>query len=316
MSTHASRTAVEPGAHAEHRSSGAVIDVEHLNVTYGDFHAVKDLSFQVHRGELYALLGTNGAGKTSTLEVIEGHRQATSGTVRLFGRPPTDRRAVRPRTGIMLQESGFSPDLTVAESVRLIGHLTGRIDTVERVLDLVGLGHKSATMVSQLSGGEKRRLDFATAVYGRPELLFLDEPTTGLDIASRDALWTTVEQLRDDGATIVLTTHYLEEAQQRADRVGLMHEGVFRRQGTVAELVRSLPASIRFSLAPGAPAPPAGSVPSTDGTYVVETFDLQNDLKQLLDWAHAHTVELRGLTAAPTRLDDVFRAVDAEPTPS
>jgi ABC-2 type transport system ATP-binding protein len=208
-----------------------VIEVDQLNVSYGGFHAVKDLSFQVGRGELYALLGTNGAGKTSTLEVIEGHRRASAGTVRVFGKRPADRPAVRPRMGIMLQESGFAADLTVAESVRLIGRFSERRDTVAGVLDLVDLAHRAGTRVVQLSGGEKRRLDFATAVYGRPELIVLDEPTTGLDIQSRDALWETVRQLREDGATVLLTTHYLEEAQQRADRIGLMHEGVFRRQG-------------------------------------------------------------------------------------
>ena len=292
-----------------------VIDVDELNVSYGDFHAVKDLSFQVEPGELYALLGTNGAGKTSALEVIEGHRKASSGSVRVFGQSPTDRRAIRPRTGIMLQESGFAGDLTVSESVRLIGRLTGRVDVLDEVLKTVDLTHKADTRVSQLSGGEKRRLDFATAVYGRPELIFLDEPTTGLDIQSRDALWDAVQRLREDGATVVLTTHYLEEAQQRADRIGLMHGGVLRQQGTVAELTRALPASIQFSLPPGAATPPMHSAPVSGSTYVIETFDMQADLKQLLDWADAHAVELRGLAAAPTRLDDVFRAVGSQSTP-
>lgn len=290
-----------------------VIDVDRLGVVYGEFHAVKDLSFQVERGELYALLGTNGAGKTSTLEVVEGHRRATSGSVRVLGSAPTDRRAVRPRTGIMLQESGFAPDLTVVETVRLIGRLSGREDSAERVLGLVDLPHKAETRVAQLSGGEKRRLDFATAVYGRPELIFLDEPTTGLDIQSRDALWDTVQELRDDGATVVLTTHYLEEAQQRADRIGLMHGGTLRRQGTVADLTRSLPASIRFSLPPDAPSPPRQAALLADRSWAIETFELQRDLTQLLDWAAASDVELEGLSAAPTRLDDVFRAVGSEP---
>lgn len=297
-------------------SEGAVIEVDKLNVRYGDFQAVKDLSFHVERGELYALLGTNGAGKTSTLEIIEGHRKASSGTVRVFGKSPMDRRAVRPATGIMLQESGFAPDLTVAESVRLIGRLTGRSDAVDRVLGLIALTHKAETRVSQLSGGEKRRLDFATAVYGRPELIFLDEPTTGLDIQSRDAVWDAVELLREGGSTIVLTTHYLEEAQQYADRIGLMHRGTLRREGTVSELTRTLPASIRFSLPPNAPAPPMRSAQVPDQSYLIETFDLQTDLKRLLDWADAHAVELLGLSAAPTRLDDVFRALDADPTSS
>ncbi|MGI5197256.1 ABC transporter ATP-binding protein [Streptomyces sp. CA-288835] len=290
-------------------TSTPVIDVERLNLNYGDFHAVKDLSFQVRKGELYALLGTNGAGKTSTLETVEGHRTATSGTVRVFGQSPRDRRAVRPRMGIMLQESGFSPDLTVRESVRLIGKLSQRRDRVERVLSIVDLTHKAGTQVSQLSGGEKRRLDFATAVYGKPELIFLDEPTTGLDIQSRDALWDAVDKLREDGSTIVLTTHYLEEAQQRADRIGLMHKGAFHQEGTVSELTRTLPAAIRFSLPAPAPALPLQATRESDGTFLIQTFDLPKDLYILLGWAHTNAVELRELQAGPTRLDDVFRSI-------
>ncbi|PTU55560.1 ABC transporter ATP-binding protein [Sphaerisporangium cinnabarinum] len=294
-------------------TSHPVIDVDDLGVRYGDVDAVTHLSFQVEPGELYALLGTNGAGKTSTLEVVEGHRAASSGSVRVLGSSPTERRAVRPRTGIMLQESGFSPDLTVTETVALVGRLSGRSDVVDRVLGLVDLRRAARTRVAQLSGGEKRRLDFATAVYGRPELLFLDEPTTGLDIASRDALWAAVQELRDDGATVVLTTHYLEEAQQRADRVGLMHRGRMRHEGTVDELTRSLPASIRFSLPADAPTPPRQAALLAGRSWAIETFELQRDLKQLLDWADAGGVELHGLSAAPTRLDDVFRAVTSDP---
>ncbi|KUL47457.1 ABC transporter ATP-binding protein [Streptomyces sp. NRRL S-1521] len=289
-------------------TSTPVIEVDRLNLSYGDFHAVRNLSLHVRKGELYALLGTNGAGKTSTLETIEGHRTATSGTVRVFGHDPRDRRAVRRRMGIMLQESGFSPDLTVKESVRLIGGLSRRPDRAERVLDVVDLTRKANTKVSQLSGGEKRRLDFATAVYGNPELVFLDEPTTGLDIQSRDALWDAVDKLREDGSTIVLTTHYLEEAQQRADRVGLMHTGAFHQEGTVAELTRSLPATIRFSLPATAPMPPrAGRRP--DGGFLIETFTLQKEMHDLLGWAQDSGVELLDLEAGPTRLDDIFRSI-------
>lgn len=311
-----SAAAPERGTLAGGTSSRPVIEVERMNVTYGDFTAVKDLSFQVQRGELYALLGTNGAGKTSALEVIEGHRRQASGTVRVFGESPTNRAVVRPRTGIMLQESGFAADLTVAESVRLIGRLTGRADTVERVLGVADLTRRADTRVAQLSGGEKRRLDFATAVYGRPELIILDEPTTGLDIQSRDALWEAVDQLRQDGSTVILTTHYLEEAQQRADRIGLMHQGTFRHQGTVAELTRTLPASIQFTLPPGSPAPPRHVAGADEGVYLIETTELQRELKRLLDWADDHAVELVDLSAAPTRLDDVFRAIDAVPAQS
>src|SRR5690606_36146239 len=227
---------------------------------------------------------------------------------------PRDRAAVRPRMGIMLQESGFSPDLTVAESVRIIGSLTRREDDVARVVDLVGLSGKARTRVSQLSGGEKRRLDFATAVYGDPELIVLDEPTTGLDIQSRDELWKAVDRMREGGTTVVLTTHYLEEAQQRADRIGLMHQGVFHRGGTVAELTGMLPGVISFGLRAqppaGVPALPLPVQRQTDGTFRVESRRIQKDLYTLLGWAEDHGVDLVGLEAGPTRLDDVFRAID------
>ncbi|MET8867403.1 ABC transporter ATP-binding protein [Nonomuraea sp. NPDC004580] len=291
-------------------TSTAVIDVERLNLTYGDFHAVRDLSFQVRRGEFYALLGTNGAGKTSTLETIEGHRAPTSGTVRVLGQSPRNRAAVRPRMGIMLQESGFSPDLTVRESIELIGVLSQRQDRLERVLSMVDLTRKARTKVSQLSGGEKRRLDFATAVWGTPELVFLDEPTTGLDIQSRDALWDAVDKLREDGSTIVLTTHYLEEAQQRADRIGLMHRGTFHQEGTVAELTRTLPAVIQFELPGTSAALPLPGRRDSGGTFLIETHQLQKDLFVLLRWAQDNAIELRELAAGPTRLDDVFRAIN------
>lgn len=291
-------------------NSPIVIDIEQLHISYGDFHAVKDLTFSVRRGELYALLGTNGAGKTSTLEVIEGHRPATSGRVRILGEDPMDRRAVRHRTGIMLQESGFAADLSVRETLALIGGLSGRQDQPSRVLDVVGLTSKADVRVASLSGGEKRRLDFATAVYGSPELIFLDEPTTGLDVQSRDDLWESVDRLREDGATIVLTTHYLEEAQQRADRIGLMHEGTLRRQGTVSELTRTLPGTISFALEEElVPHLPLQSSPTDHDRQLIRTEDLQQDLHALLTWAHASNTVLRDLDAGPTRLDDVFRAV-------
>ncbi len=294
-------------------NSSTVIDVDRLTIDYGDFRAVENLTLEVRRGELYALLGTNGAGKTSTLEVIEGHRAPTSGTVRILGEDPRDRRAVRPRTGIMLQESGFAPDLGVLETLSLIGGLTGREDRPERVLDLVGLTAKADTRVAALSGGEKRRLDFATAVYGSPELIFLDEPTTGLDIQSRDDLWETVDRLREDGATIVLTTHYLEEAQQRADRIGLMHEGSLRMQGTVGDLTRTLPGTITFGLEETAvPDLPLESSPTAAGTRLIRTQALQEDLRTLLNWAETRGTVLHDLAAGPTRLDDVFRSVSRD----
>lgn len=145
-------------------------------------------------------------------------------------------------------------------------------------------------------------------MYGEPELVILDEPTTGLDIQSRDALWAAVDRLPDEGSTVVLTTHYLEEAQQRADRIGLMHQGTFHREGTVVELTQTLPSVITFALPAGAPEPPMGAV-HADGAFRVETFSLQEDLHRLLGWAHDAGVDFRELQAGPTRLDDVFRAI-------
>ena len=286
-----------------------VVDVDGLTVTYGDVIAVRDLTFHVQQGEVYALLGTNGAGKTSALDVIEGRRRATSGTVRVFGRNPLDGRAARPRTGIMLQATGAAPDRTVRKAVGLIGSRGEIREDVDAVLGVAGLAGKAGSLVSQLSGGEQRRLDFAAAVHGGPELVVLDDPTTGLDSHSRDALWVAVQQLRDDGSSVLLATHHPDEVQQHADRIGLLHEGTLRREGTVVELTRSLPAVISFALPPGAPEPPI--VGSLNGAFHVKTFNLQLDLHRLLVWAHDNGVQLLQLRADPPGLDDVLRGSDA-----
>lgn len=290
-----------------------LIEIDQLSVRYGEFEAVRDLSLTVMRGELYALLGSNGAGKTSTLETIEGHRTASGGSVRVFGVDPRRRREVRPRTGIMLQSGGFSPELSARESVALFGALSARHDDAERVLDVVGLGARARTRVAQLSGGEQRRLDFAVAVWGGPELIVLDEPTTGLDVSARDEVWRVVERLRAEGTTFLLTTHYLEEAQQHADRIGIMHRGRLHTEGTVADVTGTLPDRIAFELPPGAP-PPRGARAGDDGRLVIRTHRLQDDLYALLAWARTGDIELRGLEAGPIRLDDVLRAIAADET--
>ena len=286
-----------------------VVEAAGLTYTYGsDFHAVKNLSFSVQQGELYALLGTNGAGKTTTLETIEGYRAPTSGRVSVFGGDPRDRATVRPRVGIMLQESGFAADLTAAESLRLAGSLSGREDDWARVLRLVDLTAKADTRVAQLSGGEKRRLDFAMAIWGSPELVFLDEPTTGLDPTARDQLWDVVRGLREKGTTIILTTHYLEEAQKNADRIGLMHKGNLEREGTLAELVENQPAHISFVAPAGVDLPVAVSA-TENGLSRIETDDVQRDLTTLLVWAQNAGHRLDRLTATSSSLDDVFRSL-------
>lgn len=268
--------------------------------------AVDAVTLGVRRGELYALLGTNGAGKTTTLEMLEGHRRPTTGSIRVLDGDPADRRRIRPRVGVMLQDSGVPADLTTAETLALGGRISGRDDDVDAVLATVELTAKASTRVAQLSGGEKRRLDFAIAVWGSPELVFLDEPTTGLDPAARDRLWDVVGDLRERGCTIVLTTHYLEEAERSADRIGLMHDGRLVREGTVAQLVADAPARIRFVAPADVELPLA--VTRLDGrTSVIETDDLQRDLTVLLRWADRDGHRLDDLSATPSGLDEVFR---------
>lgn len=288
----------------------AAVSVRGLTLAYGDVEAVRDVTFEVRPGELYALLGADGAGKTSALEVIEGRRRPTSGSVRVLGHDPRDRHATGPRMGIVPQERGFSADLTVRDTVRLIGVLSQRDDRVERVLEVVGLADRSCLRTSRLSDGERRRLDLAFAAHGAPELVFLDEPTTGLDRESRDDLWAVVERLRTDGSTVVLTTRYLDEAQQRADRIGLLHHGRLDREGTVAELTRTLPAYISVRLPEGAPPPPLRVTRTDRSRARIETFTLEQDLRTLLDWSRATGVPLEELEAGPSRLDDVFRSLD------
>jgi ABC-2 type transport system ATP-binding protein len=292
-------------------TSAPVVEAAGLSYNYGnhgEFQAVRNLSFSVQRGELYALLGTNGAGKTTTLETIEGYRAPTAGRVSVFGGDPRDRATVRPRLGIMLQESGFAGDLTVAESLRLAGSISGRSDTDGRVIPLVDLEAKRDTRVAQLSGGEKRRLDFGMAIWGTPELVFLDEPTTGLDPTAREQLWSVVQSLRDEGTTVILTTHYLEEAQKYADRIGLMHKGTLEREGTLAELVENQPAHISF-VAPPAVDLPLAVTATTNGLTRIDTDDLQRDLTALLTWAERAGHRLDRLTATSSSLDDVFRSL-------
>lgn len=190
------------------------------------FEAVRGVDFSVGRGELFALLGTNGAGKTSTLELLEGLAAPTSGRIRVLGHDPfRERRKVRPRIGVMLQEGGFPSELTPEETLRMWAGCTSGARPVAAALGAVGLERRKDVRVKQLSGGERRRLDLALALLGRPEVLFLDEPTTGPDTEARHETWELVRELRDSGTTIVLTTHYLEEAEELADRLAILHNG-------------------------------------------------------------------------------------------
>jgi ABC-2 type transport system ATP-binding protein len=217
--------------------NSAAIEVEDLRKAYGSHEAVRGVSFSVRRGEVFGLLGPNGAGKTTTVEILEGYRRRDGGSARVLGHDPGDRPAVlREQLGIVLQSCGTYPHLTVRETVSYWSTLYARPRDVDEVIALAGLGETADRRARTLSGGQQRRLDFALALVGDPELIFLDEPTTGFDPAARRAAWDTVRSLRDLGKTIVLTTHYLDEAQALADRVAIVKDGQILAEGPPGEL--------------------------------------------------------------------------------
>ncbi|WP_165985483.1 ABC transporter ATP-binding protein [Streptomyces sp. YIM 98790] len=298
--------------------SEQVIEVTGLRRRYGGpgpdgFEAVRGMDFTVGRGEIYALLGTNGAGKTSTVEVLEGLARPTAGQVRVLGMDPYRQRGrVRPRIGIMLQEGGFPSDLTVRETARMWAGCTTGARPAAEALDLVALGHRSSVRVKQLSGGERRRLDLAMALLGRPEVLFLDEPTTGLDPEARRHTWELVAGLREEGTTVLLTTHYLEEAETLADRLAIMRQGRIVLTGTPAEVTAAEPSRIRFRLPEGVSAAelPLRLRAAEEGAGVeIRTQDLQGDLTRLLVWARDAGVRLTGLDARSASLEETFLQV-------
>ena len=297
-----------------------VIEVDNLQRRYGEFTAVDGLSLHVARGEVYGLLGTNGAGKTSTLEILEGLAAPSAGEVRVLGMDPVaDRVRLRPHTGIMLQSGGLPRALSVEETLTMwAGTCTAPLPIDDMLAD-VQLTHKREVTVGALSGGEQRRLDLACALLGNPDVVFLDEPTTGLDPESRRRVWELLRGLKDRGVTIVLTTHYLEEAEFLCDRIAIMHGGRIEVEGTTTELASTVPSTIEFVLhstsAPALPNLPGALVHSTDiseGTKVsVHTSRLQDDASAILQWARERNLELAQFVAQPANLERVFHGVAA-----
>jgi ABC-2 type transport system ATP-binding protein len=278
----------------------SAIVVDDMRKSYGENEAVRGISFEIKEGEVFGLLGPNGAGKTTTVEILEGYRERDGGRVDVLGFDPARaEEAYRERIGVVLQQSQLTPNLTVAETHRMFAGYYRDPRDVNEVIDLVGLGSKRDARVKTLSGGQKRRLDLGVALVGNPDLIFLDEPTTGFDPAARRAAWEMIRSLRSLGKTILLTTHYLDEAEQLADRVAVLREGRIVREGTPAELT--------------------GDTHETEVRYrrnghevVIRTTEPTKVLHELTQAALAEGRELEGLSVRRPTLEDVYLSLTGD----
>jgi len=287
------------------------VAVTDLVKDYGPVRAVDGLSFTVEEGEVVALLGPNGAGKSTTIEVLEGHRTRTSGSVDVLGVDPAHGgRAFRDRIGIVLQEVGLERELTVREMLEHYGACYSRRRPVDEVFDLVGLAGLGDRRTHRLSGGQKRRIDLALGLIGDPELLFLDEPTTGFDPSARRQAWEMIDGLRGLGTTVLLTSHYMDEVEALADRVLVIARGRLVAEGTPAELRAGIAdVTVVQFVAPAAGGLPdglSGPVVVADGRAELRSTDPTADLHRLTGWAVDHGVTLEGLEVTRPTLEDVY----------
>jgi ABC-2 type transport system ATP-binding protein len=304
-------------------SAETVIDVSGLRMRYGSFEAVQGIELHVRRGEVFAFLGPNGAGKTTTVEILEGYRRRTGGEVTVLGQDPRQAGpSWRARIGVVLQESEPERDLTASECLRLYAGYYPAPRNVEETLALVGLSDRAGAKASRLSGGQRRRLDVALALIGDPELLFLDEPTTGFDPSARRAAWDMISGLRSLGVTVFLTTHYMDEAEHLADRVAVIAAGRIVAEGTPATLAgrEHAAAEIRFSLPPDTipdelPEPVRSALAGSDGNRVlVRTTSPVSVLGPLIRWAETRGADLADLDVRRPSLEDIYLALTAART--
>jgi ABC-2 type transport system ATP-binding protein len=296
------------------QSEAPAVEVRDLRKSYGAVEAVRGVSFEVVRGEVFCLLGPNGAGKTTTVEILEGYRTRTGGDARVLGMDPErGEREMRERVGIVLQECGVQRDLTVAELIEMYGRYHARRLPVDDVVEIVELTEKRDTPAKQLSGGQRRRLDLALALVGDPDLIFLDEPTTGFDPSARRQAWSTIQSLSGLGKTIFLTTHYMDEAQFLANRVAVMAAGRIIATGRPDELggrdVR--PAEVRFSLPAewalsDVPELPAESRELEGDRVLVLTRDPVLAANKITGWALEQNIELGHFSVSQPTLEDIY----------
>ena len=294
------------------------IVVDELRKSYGPLNAVDGVSFEVADGEVYGLLGHNGAGKSTTVEILEGHRSATSGHTSVLGLDPASAgRELRDRIGIVLQSSSVEPQLTVREALHFYGSCYRNRRDITNVIDMVDLGEKADDRIGTLSGGQRRRIDLALGIIGSPEVLFLDEPTTGFDPVARRQSWALIRRLCEGGTTVLLTTHYLDEAEHLADRVGVLAHGRLVAEGTPAELMSATPeATIAFELPDGVGAADLGVPDSADVGARQVTIKTETPTAVLdgLTAAAVHLgVELGNLSVSRATLEDVFIQLATEP---
>jgi ABC-2 type transport system ATP-binding protein len=276
------------------------VSVRDLAKSYGSVEAVRGISFEIRSGEVFGLLGPNGAGKTTTVEILEGYRQRDAGGVEVLGVDPAKAgRDWRERIGVVLQSSAMYQTLSVAESLALFAGYYESPRAVDEVVGLIGLQDKRDTLVRRLSGGQRRRLDLGLALVGDPELIFLDEPTTGFDPAARRRAWETIRSLRTLGKTILLTTHYLDEVEHLADRVAVLREGRIVASGTPAELVGAVAATeIRYR--------------RNGREVVLQTEEPTRVLHELTTRALAENRELEGLVVRRPSLEEIYLSLTEE----
>ena len=294
--------------------SEVAISVQGLRKSYGEHEAVAGIDFEVAAGEVFGFLGPNGAGKTTTIEILEGYRERSGGEVAVLGTDPSEpTRAWRERVGLVLQECELDPLWTVEEAVSLFARFYRAPRPVAETIELVGLGEKREARIGTLSGGQKRRVDVAVGIVGDPDLIFLDEPTTGFDPSARRDAWNMIEGLKALGKTVFLTTHYMDEAQHLADRVAILRDGRIVAQGRTEEIAEAIGRStvISFALNGGlgvedVRATVSGAVSTAGDQVEIQSERPQHDLYRLLALAEERGVELRELEVRRPNLEDVF----------
>jgi len=292
-----------------------VIEVSGLVKSYGELRAVNGVDLHIAEGEVFALLGPNGAGKSTTVEILEGHRTATAGTVRVLGMDPeTGGRAYRERIGIVLQETAIENELMVREAIDIYGAMYPRRRQTGELIELVGLHEKADARIKTLSGGQRRRLELALGIVGDPDVIFLDEPTTGFDPSARRQAWTIIDNLRSLGRTILLTTHYMDEAQELSDRVAVIRSGEIVAEGTPDTIGGRQDAAteIAFALPAGTAPPGFGEARLDKGRYMLSVEEPTRMLHKLTGWALDNDVELASLTVERPSLEDIYLELAGE----